>query len=314
MDWRRHAASNTADDGSTRGHGLATTPSASAALIFLQLPSADDDLLFATRCIAGEEHRLPAGVRNEDLLVESLAGSGGELFLSTGGTAAQSAGKLPRFSTNGDGVAATFMALSEWCRTFCGCTFFTGDSIARTHMSAAPSSSSSSSSSRAPPFSSSSVLSANVDVPESTSTGGLGSTTAAAGLTVHPFSNLLINAEAEKSSSGSVQVVTGGGDVDGGGGGSGGGGGGGGGDEAVTTGCSGFLVGTVVSLVCSPLGGTGGGVCLPVAAVADVLTGGVGAPTAANVCSCCCGGRCSAAAVVVAAAAAGDDDDGAAAR
>jgi len=167
----------------------------------------------------------------------------------------------------------------------------------------------------------------------------------AVGLTVHPLSNLLINAEADKSSSGSAvagSVIAGlvvagsavtGGDIIGGGGGKrlvstsettvrggDGGGGGGGGDGAVTVAGSGFsqtgpaadlLAGTVVSLVCSPLGGTGGGFCLPVAVVpcpvaVDVLTGGVGAPLLApppvpenvcktdagtGVCSCCCGGR-----------------------
>lgn len=350
-DWRRHAASSDADDGSIRGHGLATTPSASAALIFR--PLSDDDLFCWLLIGAGEEHRLPADDRNEDLLVESLADSGGELFLST--ATAVSAGRLPRFSANGDDETAVtaFIALSEWWRTFCGCTFFTGDSIVRTHMSAAPSSSSSSS--PPPPFSSSSVLSANVDVPESTSTGGLWSpdvAVATTGLTAHPFSNLLINAEADKSSSGSTSVV--GGD---GGSGSGSeesssnemivcGGGGGGNDEAITTGSdfltdgtatgsdgflvdccgfasAGFLAGTVVNLVCSPLGGTGGGFCL--ADAVDVLTGGVGAPPLppppppvnvcktdadTGVCSGGCDWRWSAAAV----AAVGDDDGGAAAR
>jgi len=159
------------------------------------------------------------------------------------------------------------------------------------------------------------------------------------GLTAHPLSNLLINAEADRSSSGSA--VPGDGSMCGGGGGrrlvstSGttvcggdGGGGGGGGDGAVTAAGSGFLqtgsavadvlAGTVVSLVCSPLGGTGGGFCLAVAVVpciaaaVDVLTGGVGAPLlpppvpATNVCKtdagtgvcscCCCCGRWSAAA------------------
>lgn len=209
--------------------------------------------------------------------------------------------------------------------------FFTGDSIVRTHISAAPSSSSSST--PPPPFSSSSVLSANVDVPESTSTGSLESTAttvATTDLTAHPFSNLLIKAEAEKSSSCSSVVAGGGGGVD-----SScklfstvtavdwggemvlcGGGGGGGSDETlITDGVgSGFLAGTVVSLVCSPLGGTGGGFCLPVTAIVDVLTGGVGAPVPTNVCKtdagtgvcCCAAGRWS---VVVA-----DDAGGAAAR
>lgn len=118
IDWRRHAASNDADDGSMRGHGLATTPNASAALIFRLPLSMDSDLLL-TASRAGEVHRLPAEDRNDDLVVESLDGSGGELFLST--TTAASAGKLPRFSANGDDdddnedvAMATFMALSEW--------------------------------------------------------------------------------------------------------------------------------------------------------------------------------------------------------
>jgi len=106
MDWRRHAASSDADDGSTRGHGLATTPRASAALIFLP-PSTDDDLLL-TASKAGEEHRLPVCVRNEHL-AESLTGKGGEHFSST------VAGKLPLFSITDDGneAVAIFIALSE---------------------------------------------------------------------------------------------------------------------------------------------------------------------------------------------------------
>jgi len=145
-----------------------------------------------------------------------LAG-GGELLLSCTAT---SDGKLPRFSVGGgeDVTETAFIALSEWCRTFCECIFLTGDSMVRTHISAAPSSSPSSSSLS---LSSSSVLSANVEVPESTSTGSFWSTImpvmTAVGLTAHPLSNLLINAEADKSSSGSA--VTGGNSVRGGGGG-----------------------------------------------------------------------------------------------
>lgn len=116
IDWRRHAASNDADDGNMRGHGLATTPNASAALIFrLPLSTDSDLLLMASR--AGEVHRLPAEDRNDDLVVESLDGKGCEFFLSI--ATAESAGKLPRFSVNGDDdneedvAMATLMALSE---------------------------------------------------------------------------------------------------------------------------------------------------------------------------------------------------------